>query len=137
MMLASIGGSFGGGNEYGCCDVCTPDLYFDERFDVLQPSAVCKRKRRRAVRNVGDDLKQRLITVREEVYKERPSFSIVGIRFLCPDSCINNLCKEAKYIESIEDPILLRVRQELRENFFNVIADTCSCIHTSRRRRLE
>ena len=72
MMLASIGGSFGGRNEYGCCDVCTPDLYFDKRFDVLQPSTVCKRKRRRAVQNVhvGDDLKQRLITVREEVYKE-------------------------------------------------------------------
>ena len=47
---------------------------------MLQPSTVSKRKRRRAVRNVGDDLKQRLITVREEVYKERPSF---GIRFLC------------------------------------------------------
>ena len=96
MLLASIGGSVQSENEYGCCDVCSPDLLFDERLDVLQLSTVSKRKRRRAVRNVGDDLKQKLISVREEVYKERSSFSIVGIRFLCPDSTINNLCKEAK-----------------------------------------
>ena len=107
-MLASIGGSLQGENEYGCCDVCSPDLFFDELFDVLQLSTISKRKCRRAVQNVGDDLKQKLIAVRE-VYKERPSFSIVGICFLCPDSTINNLCKEAKYIESNEDPILLRV----------------------------
>ena len=137
MLLASVGGSLGGENEYGCCDVCSPDLWFDEQFDVFQSSTVSKRKRRRAVRKVGDDLKQKLIAVREEVYKERPSFSIVGIQFLCSDSTINNLCKEAKYIESIEDTVLLRVRSELREKFFNIIVDTSSCIHTSRRRRLE
>ena len=68
------------------------------------------------------------IAVREKVYKEQPSFSIVGIRFLCPDSTINNVCKEAKYIESVEDILLLRVRPELRQQFFNVIADTSSCI---------
>ena len=66
-----------------------------------------KRKHRKAIRNI-DDLKHKLIAVRE-VYKERPSFSIVGIRFLCPDSTINNLCKEAKYTESVEDALLLRV----------------------------
>ena len=115
ILLASIGGSLQGENEYGCCDVCSPDLFVDERFDVFQLSTVSKRKRRRAVRNIGDDLKQKLIAVRE-VYKERPSFSFVGVRFLCPDSTINNLCKEAKYIESIEDPILLGIRSE-EKNF--------------------
>ena len=39
--------------------------------------------------------------------------------------------KEAKYIESVEDAILLRVRPELSEKVFNVVAGT------SRRRRLE
>lgn len=57
-------------------------------------------------------MKQKLIAVRE-VYKERPSFSIIGIRFLCTDSIINNLCKEAKYIESVEDTVLIRVQPEL------------------------
>ena len=23
-----------GGNDYGCCDACSPDLFFDERFDI-------------------------------------------------------------------------------------------------------
>ena len=77
MLLASIGGSVQSENEYGCCDVCSPDLLFDERLDVLQLSTVSKRKRRRAVRNVGDDLKQKLISVREEVYKERSSLALL------------------------------------------------------------
>ena len=98
---------------------------------------VLKRKRRRAVQKVGDNLKQKLVAVREEVYKERSSYSLIGIRFLCPDSTIDNLCKEAKYIESVEDAVLLRVRPELREKIFNVITSTSSCVHTSRRRRLE
>ena len=136
MLLDSIGGSLKGRNDYGCCDVCSPDLFFDERFDIFQVQSV-KRKRRRAVRNVEDDLKQKLIAVREEVYRERSSFSILGIRFLYPDSTINNICKEAKYIESAEDAVLLRVRPELREKFFNVVADTSSCIHRSRKRRIE
>ena len=83
-----------------------------------------KRKNRRAIRNIDDDLKHKLIAV----YKERPKFSIVGIRFLCSDSTINNLCKEA---ESVEDALLLKVRPELSIN------DTSSCIHKSCRRRLE
>lgn len=58
MLLASIGGSLEGENEYGCCDVCSPDLSFDKRFNVFQSSTVSKRKRRRVVRNVGGDLKQ-------------------------------------------------------------------------------
>ena len=136
MLLVSIGGSLEGVNEYGCCDVCSPDKSFDEQFDLFH-RCVLKRKRRRAVRKVGDNLKQKLVAVREEVYKERSSYSIIGIRFLCPDSTIDNLCKEAKYIESVEDAVLLRVRPELREKFFNVITSTSSCVHTSRRRRLE
>ena len=67
-------------------------------------------------------MKQELIAV-TEVYRERPSFSILGIRFLCPDSTINNICMEATYIESADDAVLLRVRPELREKF-NIIADT-------------
>ena len=82
-------------------------------------------------------MKQKLIAVREDVYRERYSFSILGIRFLYPDSTINNICKEAKYIESAEGAVLLRVRPELREKFFNVVADTSSCIHRSRKRRIE
>ena len=102
LSLASIGGSVEGENGYGCCDVCSPDKLFDHRFDVFQFSKVNKCKRRSAVRKVGDSLKPKLIAVREEVYKERPSFSIVGIRFLCPDSTTDHLCKEAKYIERNE-----------------------------------
>ena len=80
MLLVSIGGSLEGVNGYGCCDVCSPDKSFSEQFDLIH-RCVLKRKRRRAVRKVNDDLKQKLIAVRE-VYKERPSFSMIGIRFL-------------------------------------------------------
>ena len=83
MLLDGIGGSAEGENDYGCCDVCSPDLFFDERLDVFRVQTV-KRKRRRAVRNIDGDLKQKLLAVREEVYKERASFSMIGIRFFVP-----------------------------------------------------
>ena len=56
MLLDSIGGSLKGRNDYRCCDVCSPDLFYDERFDIFQVQSV-ERKRRRAVRKVEHDLK--------------------------------------------------------------------------------
>ena len=47
MLLASIGGSLQGENEYGCCDVYSPDLLFDEQLDVPQLSTVGECKRRK------------------------------------------------------------------------------------------
>lgn len=139
MLLAGVGGSLeaGNGSQNHCCDVCSPTMSFDSRLGVLQRGTTNKRKRRRGVRKASDRLKQKLVAVREEVYNERPSFSIVGIRFLCPDSTIDKICKEAKFIESIEDLSSLRIRPELKERFFNVISDTCDFVHRPRRQRLE
>lgn len=71
------------------CHLTVISMYFKQ-------GTVSKRKCRRAVRKANNLLKQKLVAVREEVYNERPSFSIVGICFLCPDSTIHKICEEAK-----------------------------------------
>ena len=58
MLLESIGGSLKDRNGYGC----SPDFMFN---DILQVQSV-----KRAVRNVEDNLKQKVIAVREKVYRE-------------------------------------------------------------------
>ena len=40
MLLDGIGGSVEGENDYGCCDVCSPDLFFDEWLDVFRVQTV-------------------------------------------------------------------------------------------------
>ena len=126
-------------SEYGCCDACSP-VSFDGRLNVLELGAVNRRKRRRAIRTVTKDLivdlKAKLVAVREEVLSEKPAFRMVGIGFLCPDSTIDELYKQAKYIDSVEDVSLFGIRSELKEKFFKAISDTCSYVFRSRRQRL-
>lgn len=122
-------------SEYGCCDACSP-VSFDGWLNVLELGAVNRRKRRRAIRTVTKDLKAKLVAVREEVLSEKPAFRMVGIGLLCPDSTIDELCKQAKYIDSVEDVSLFGIRSELKEKFFKAISDTCSYVFRSRRQRL-
>ena len=76
-------------------------------------------------------LREKLVAVRDKVYMETPAFSMVGVQFLCPE-----LCKEAKFIETIEDMSMFGIRTELKEQFYNVITDTCLCVHRPQQRRL-
>ena len=61
VLLASIGGSLKAENdlEYGCCDICSPTVSFGSHLNVIQPGTVRKRTCQRAVRKVGDNLKQK------------------------------------------------------------------------------
>ena len=136
VLLSSICGSLQIDNRLvnGCCDVCSPAVTLSSRLDVLQP-IVTRQKRRRVVRSVSDELKENLMSVREEVYKEMPSFRMVGISFFCPESTIDKLCREAKFIKTEEDLSQFGIRSVLKDKFFNVITDSSSCAHASQRRR--
>ena len=74
------------------------------------------------------------MSVREEVYEEMPSFRMVGISFFYPESTIDKLCREAKFIKT-EDVLQFGIRSVLKDTFFNVITDSSSCAHASQRRR--
>ena len=122
-LLEGIGGQVEDASDhvYGCCDVCSAGRV-STRLDVVV-SRVSRRKERRAVkRTVSSDLEDKLMAIREEVLEDHPSFRMLGINFLCPDSTIKKLCLEAKFVTSADD-FPVAVRPELRDRFFSAISD--------------
>lgn len=126
-MMRAVGGS--AGQNPLCCSVCNPTAFLDEgRLDILRLQKVTRKKRRVAVRKIGDSLasviKVKLKRERAEYMAAHPTLRILGKQFVCPDSVINNVCSSAKFISCISDMDLFCIRQELKNQFFNVIANS-------------
>ena len=87
-LLESIGGRVEDASDlpYGCCDVCD-DGRPSARLDIVV-SMSNRKERRVAKRTVRSGLEEKLKSVREEVLEEHPSFRMLGVNFLCPDSTI-------------------------------------------------
>ena len=112
-ILECIGGSVQGrGHDYGCCDACTGRVE-SSRLDILT-SKVSKWKPRRVV---SPNLEAKLMAAREEILDTHPSFRMVGINFLCPDSIIKTLCSEAQFANNTQD-FTVQIRSEFRDKFF-------------------
>ena len=114
-----------------CCDLCTPSaIPHKGRLDVTQAGMPPKRKRRIAVRVITDDLleslKQRLYRERSTYIQENTCLRMVGPSFVCPDVTIDEICKQAEYISSVDDISLFGVRTDLKDRFFNIITDVLS-----------
>ena len=128
MLLNGMGGSFSGRAEI-CCDICTP-LAVESRLDILKPGQAVGRKRRRAVRDIDDSLKEilmkRLSEERDCTLREMPSFRIFGEDFILPDTTILELCCQSCYITAESDICLYGIRPDVKERLFNVIIDVVS-----------
>ena len=114
-----------------CCDLCTPSaIPCKGRLDVTQAGMPSKRKRRIAVRVITDNLlgslKQRLCLERSTYIQENPCLRMVGPSFVCPDVTIDEICKQAEYISSVDDISLFGIRTDLKHRFFNIITDVLS-----------
>ena len=79
-------------------------------------------KRRKSVRKVNkhqeESLKLRLQAERDSL---DDGFSMIGSSFFCPDSTIvevNNVCAQAKFVQTIEDMHVFGIRSELKRRFF-------------------
>ena len=57
-----------------------------------------------------NELKEKLQEERGEFVDEFPSFSMLGCDFVCTDVVIDQLCKKAKCIASLEDMNILFLR---------------------------
>ena len=78
------------------------------------------KKRRIAVRVITDNLLEslkRLCLERSTYIQENPCLCMVGPSFVCPDVTIDELCKQAEYISSVDDISLFGVRADLKDRF--------------------
>ena len=119
LLIESVGGSVQGTTSEFCCNNCS-DYPTSSRLDIFGWLKVKKRKRRRAVRTVKLDLKEKLKLAHAEFLQQHPPFEIVGLQNICPDSSILKLCEEARFISSIDD-FPIEIRLELKHIFFRVI----------------
>ena len=123
-MIGSLGCAVKG--THLCCMVCNPSAFAGERLDILKVGKAPPRKKRRvAVRKIEKSLLDALYTQlkaeRAHYIAEHPTLSIVGERFVCPDSVLNSICSNVKFISVINDMDNFNLRQELKHRFFNVI----------------
>lgn len=123
-LLQSVGGlADRSDHEYGCCDVCGAGTV-STRLNILI-NKVNKRKAKRVRRAVSPNLEAKLITAREQVLEEHPSFRMVGVNFLCPDASIKKLCKEAEFATNPQH-FSVEIRSELRDIFFGALSSSSS-----------
>ena len=109
-----------------CFDVCVPVVPYPN-LDILKPGKTQRHKRRTVVHEIGEviseRLKTRLLEEREKIMDENPSYRMVGHNFVCPDAVIAELCKQAKYITSVDDLNIFCLRPQLRSRFLKVVMD--------------
>ena len=99
-------------------------------FEALLRNPTLRRRTRRAVRVVSKDLeaklKENLKAEREAYMMEHPSFRMLGSSFVCPDSAIDKICHDAKFIVSIEDLGIIHIQSDVKARFLRVILHTLS-----------
>ena len=93
-------------SEQPCCDTST-EARIDPQLDLLQPGSVagkCRMALWKFDKTSNKELKCRLVQARELVIAENPSLGMIGSALVCPDATIDQLCFQAKFIET-EDNI--------------------------------
>ena len=126
-MIRSLGSTVQQGT-LSCCMVCNPPEFLDdhETPDILEVGKAPPRKKRRiAVRKMDksllDAINERLKAERAKYIAEHPTLAIVGEELVCPDSVIDSICSNVKFISVVNDMDTFSLRQELKQRFFNVI----------------
>lgn len=125
-MVRAIGGEVQE-RPLNCCMVCNPAAFTDGgRLDVVRGvKSVQSRRRRRAVRRVGERVTERLKTElldeRKKYIAENPSLGMIGAQLVCPDSVVSEICSNVRFISVISDLDAFCPRQELKQRFFDVI----------------
>lgn len=140
MMLLSVGATEIHPESLPCCDSCDQakcpkSLLFESQVTGVR----LKRKRRTAVKELNDNciatLKDSLIKAVEEFLEEHPSFKMLGRSFVCPDSVIEKICAEARFISSIGDFNVVGIRPEIKDTLYHVFNSVVSNAPSPKRGR--
>lgn len=95
-------------------------------FCTLKVGNAQPRKRRRvAVRFLDEskivDIKAHLKTERANYITNHPALAILGVQLVCPDSVIDSICSNVKFVSVASDMDRFCLRRELKPIFYNVI----------------
>lgn len=109
-----------------CCDACgdqpTQDLKF---FQPVRSRRVPKAKPVRKVSSQTIEiLKGRLLVERKHMIDESGPIKALGGVFVCPLSCVTEVCNRVNYIKELDDIINIPgLRAQFATRFFNVITE--------------
>ena len=124
-MLQALGSAEPVSDIHLCCDVCDSSSIPAELNIEDSPSSSVQRRTRRAIRVVDEDLmkklKENLEAEREAYIFDHPSFRMLGPNFVCPNSVIDKICLDAKFITCIEDLNTVIVAAEVKSRFLRVV----------------
>ena len=116
--------------EFKCCDCCCRSaltLPSYTKLDVIDQRVVTRKKRKVEVRSVEKTvLRQKLVQARRDFLEQRDDLYMIGASFVCPDSAIDNLCAEAKYIKVFDD---------IPAELFGIWPDNCSIVTCTKKKR--
>ena len=118
-----------------CCDVCSVIVRTSctrsrvvDKLDIFRPATLAPKPRRRAVRSVTPTLEKRL---RDRLQLERDAivdseigYKMLGKYVVIPDTCIDELCKRAKFIKDCADVSSVPgLRKQFVNRLYYVIID--------------
>ena len=126
----------------GCCDTCLKKCDTEVPFceiPLVDGRVKENKSRRSAVKQVSavlqTELKENLLCERDRIMEENPAFNMLGVSFVCSNSIINNLCKDAKFYQSERDINLFGIRPEYRKRLSNIVLNTIHDAPTTKRSR--
>ena len=128
VLLTALGSSESLASGTSCCDVCSPSA---STSTIFHPIAVTRKPRKRAVRSVSKPLakhlKERLLAERDAIVASDVGYRMLGKNMMLPDSCIDILCKKAKFITNRSDiSTVPRLRSQFVDRICAVILDVCN-----------
>ena len=111
-----------------CCDCCDST---NLRFECQVISRCSRRKRRTAKHEVDEAckavLKNALLKAVDDYLAEHTSFRMLERNFVCPECAIDEICREAHFLTSVEDLNIVGLCPELKALF--IICSFC-CSHS-------
>lgn len=138
-MLQALGSTEQVSSGHPCCDVCNDvphRLYFESLPSNFPLHNSCRRAIRKVDKALEDKLKDNLKVERQSYIQDHPSFLMLGPNFVCPDSAIDKICHEAKFVTSLEDLYFVSIHSDIKSRFLKVILSTLSAAPTPHRSTL-
>ena len=125
----------------GCCSHCDKTQLFESHYPELRIYSIDQSKKRRVAEwevteSLGKTLKERLLQERHIYVQDHPAFLFLGEEAVCPESIIDNICTNSKFIKTKEDiDCIFGLRSELSDKFLNILLDVLSSSPASTKRQ--
>ena len=112
--------------QVGSCSIAIGVPY--PKLDVLKPGIRQYHKKPTAVREISEALTKQLQVELEEdrnkILAEKPCYRILGPQCICSDFVIQEICRRAEYVTTVDHLNIHFLRPELISRFYSVVMNT-------------